>query len=282
MPAPLARERARALDQRVEERRAARARPPRPPRAGAATVRSSPRATGPVSARSGPSSAQFSTVRAHQRGQQLPRLAGLEPGAGGHALGGVLERRPGSSRRSRRPRGRRRGRRRRSRTAPCRAPCARPRATSSASGVEPAIAQPHPRSPRPSGPAKVWSGCSPNAAAPAGSSAASGVAPLVWPTKRAAPATALAAAPISASGTHSSRTPAAVRHLAAASGPVDRQAGARSAAARAVPRRPAPTTPTGACDRCVRARLVIRLPVHSLRGSGRQSKDTLDCVVRRA
>ena len=57
-----------------------------------ATVASSPRATGPVSARSGPASLHCSTVRAHERREQGPCLARLEPGAAGHPLGGRFER----------------------------------------------------------------------------------------------------------------------------------------------------------------------------------------------
>ena len=57
----------------------------------AVTVASSPRAIGPVSACSGPCAATFSTVCAHERQQQPPRLGGLEPRPGGDPLGGRLE-----------------------------------------------------------------------------------------------------------------------------------------------------------------------------------------------
>ena len=83
------------------------------------------------------------------------------------------------------------------------------RATSTAAGLEPATAHPTPRRWRGvSEPVNVWSGCMPNCSAPAAASAESGVAPLVWPTMRAEPATAPAAARICPSGTHSSATSA--------------------------------------------------------------------------
>ena len=100
-------------------------------------------------------------------------------------------------------------------------PSAIVRAVSSASGVEPAIAQPMPRRSGVPPPAKVCSGWKPKTCAPpraAGRSAASEVAPLVWPTRRALPATVSAAAVISASGTQS-RITSAGGDLAATGGP---------------------------------------------------------------
>ena len=60
----------------------------RPPRAGAATVASSPRATGPVSARSGPSAGPVLDRRADERHEQLA----LEADGGADPLGRRLQR----------------------------------------------------------------------------------------------------------------------------------------------------------------------------------------------
>ena len=82
------RERARGLGERVEEgEEVGRALGDRV-RAGASTVSSSPRAIGPVRARSGPSAAQFSTV-ARTSGTSA---AAVDAGARGEPLGGGLER----------------------------------------------------------------------------------------------------------------------------------------------------------------------------------------------
>src|SRR4051812_22908875 len=111
-------------------------------------------------------------------------------------------------------------------------------ASSSARWVEPATAQPQPRKSAPAA-VTVWSGCRPKAcSARAGASAVSGEAPLVWPTKRAAPRTACAAAEISASGTHSNTTSVP----AGGASPRPRGLPAPRAAASAVPSRPRPTT----------------------------------------
>ena len=79
-------------------------------RAGGATVASSPRAIGPVSARAAPSRAQLSTLARTSGDERLARDAG---GRRERARRRPRARR-GSSRRSTRPRGRRRGPRRRS------------------------------------------------------------------------------------------------------------------------------------------------------------------------
>ena len=206
----------------------------------AATVASSPRATGPVSARSGPSSARLSTRAAQQRHEQPPGLVRLQARAGGdplgrrlerdqevggHRRGGVvggaalvvdLERRHAQHAREIGGEGERRGR-------------GRPRSHSR---------RPRTRRSPPASAAKVWSGCRPKAAAPAGASALSGVAPLVCPTSGAAPATAAAAASISRVGHAQDDRGAAARHLAAARRALDLDAGLAQAplSARAEPR----------------------------------------------
>ena len=91
------------------------------------------------------------------------------------------------------------------------------RATSSAAGVEPAIAQPTPSRWRGvSLPANVWSGWRPNCSAPAAARAASGVAPLVWPTIRAEPASGLGRGADLGVGNAQQRHVGAGRRLAAA------------------------------------------------------------------
>jgi len=70
----------------------------------------------------------------------------------------------------------------------------------------------------------------------------SGVAPLVWPTSGAAPATAAAAAAISESGTQT-RIASPAGTSPRPEGPYTARPAARSAAAIAMPRRPRPTTP---------------------------------------
>ena len=189
---------------------------------------SSPRATGPVSARSGPSAAQFSTVRAHERRQQLraPRPAR-----------GRRRRRPRSAAASsvtQEVRGDRGGgvvggaaRRRRSRTGACPAPRRARAANASASGVVPATAQPAPakrggRGRRRRSGAGAGRTRRPRGAAPAPRAA--------WrrscgPRAGAAPATAAAAAAISASGTHSTTASQPRGHLAAPERALDVDAG---------------------------------------------------------
>ena len=168
----------------------------------ASTVASSPRATGPVSAASGPSSATFSTVWRTSGSISGAASSRLEPRArcdrlrrglerheevrghgrgrvvGGPALVVDLER--ASCRAARRAR---------SRTRAPRAWCPPPRPR-------------RPRSARPDGRTTgADGGRSP--ARPAWARAVSGVAPLVCPTSGAAAVTASAAAAISASGTQS-------------------------------------------------------------------------------
>ena len=125
---------------------------------------------GPGERRSGPSAAQFSTVRRTSGSEQRARVVGLEPGAGGDPLGRRLER-------DQEVRGDRGGgvvggaglvvdlERR-----PCRAPRARSaakrerlgrRAGDGTAGAGEASG--------PSPGANVWSGCRPKASAPAGS-----------------------------------------------------------------------------------------------------------------
>src|SRR3954468_21489129 len=125
---------------------------------------------------------------------------------------------------------------------------ARRAASSSASGDEPATAQPQP-SKRVASPVTVWSGCSAKACAPDGSSALSGVAPLEWPTYGAEPATAAAAAGISESGTHMRIASAAFGTSPRASGSPASWPASASAAVRARPIRPAPTTAISATSR---------------------------------
>ena len=79
---------ARRLDERVEQAGRSSGRRSATASRWRATVASSPRATGPVSARSGPRAAQFSTVA---RTSGTSTLA-VRPGGGGEALGRRLER----------------------------------------------------------------------------------------------------------------------------------------------------------------------------------------------
>ena len=168
----------------------------------ASTVASSPRATGPVSAASGPSSATFSTVWRTSGSSSGARLVAVEAGARGDRLRRRLERHEevrghgrgrvvgGAAlvvdleRRHAEPLGEL-GRRTRAPRAWC--PPPRPR---------------RPRSARPDG-RTTGADAARSPARPAWASAVSGVAPLVWPTSGAAAVTASAAAAISASGTQS-------------------------------------------------------------------------------
>ena len=208
MPA-LRRRRARACA--PPARRTAAAAPARPrPRASRwrSTVASSPRATGPVSARSGPSAAQFSTVLRTSGASSARASPGTRSGPGGHLLGGGLERHEevGGDRGSGVVGGA--VARRRARTGACRAARPAPRAARDARRPwSPRRRSRLPRS-RPAARRRRRSGAGEarRRSAPArsaGSSAASGVAPLVCPIRGAPPATAAAAAAISASGTQS-------------------------------------------------------------------------------
>ncbi len=93
--------------------------------------------------------------------------------------------------------------------------------------------------------ANVCRGWKPNSAAPAsaaGASADSGVAPLVWPTSGAAPAATAAAAAISPSGTQMITAREVPGTSPRPSGPSTSTPASESAAASAVPSRPAPMT----------------------------------------
>ena len=237
-PAPPARARV-TLTRLVEERERARARAPPTAARWRATVCSSPRATGPVRARSGPRRPQFSTV-ARTSGSSISRsmpvpaascsAARLERdqevgGDRGRGVVGdaVLGRRsaPPAGRARRRARGRRRGSR----------------------GVLPATAAPAPVSGAgcPS-PVKVISGCSENAGWGARTSRPQ--APEQCPTARPG-ATLAAAAAIWPSGTHSSTISASEASAPRPSGPVTRRPAAENAAASVVPAVRGPTRRRG-------------------------------------
>src|SRR5829696_5920889 len=149
------------------------------------------------------------------------------------------------------------------------------RASSSASGEDPATAHPAPRNASAPAPwANACSGCMPKRSTPAWLSADRGVAPLVWPTNGAAPVTTSAAAAISESGTHSTIARQPPGTSPRPSGPVTSRPASLTARASAVPSLPAPTMPTRpSSSATLSLTAFISLPVHSTSGSGRPTKD---------
>ena len=261
------RELAGALGERPVERRRARALDSAIASRWRSTVSSSPRAIGPVRA-SPPRSAQLAAVR-RTSGASSSRASSTPIAL--EQLGRRLLERDEEVRRDRtRRRGRRRGARRRARRGASRA-ARRARAASLARLVGRARRPRTGRRPRlvaPSG--TVCSGWREKVSAPrrrADASAASGVAPLTWPTRRSGgTATAIAshAASISSSGTQSSAisAPLAGRDGVAAPGERDLEPGVDRPRARASrPTRPGPTTAIGDAKRAGAESLSNPVPV---------------------